>query len=94
MSIEAKINRDRDAFKEAWLDTPVSSPKGKSRDEAFMTPGCHVKSKERRDDGPWPKYFGKLTKISDDSEVVVIGKDDEFVWTSDLVDYHSLWECD
>ena len=93
MSIEKDLTRDRVAYREQWLDTPMASPKGKSRDEAFVIPGCHVKSKERRDDGPWPKYFGKLTKISDDG-VVVIGKDDLFVWTGSEPAYHSLWECD
>lgn len=98
-----KASTDEREVHEAWLDTPFAAPNAISREEAFSTPGCHVKSKEttvadvtRR----WPRYFGRLASSVDDVFVVVSkppqqGIDGKpTVWTGTFAQYAAMWECD
>lgn len=83
-----------------FMETPFGTPKApKSEHDAFMTPGCNVKSEEMAGLGRPPKYFGKLAEIDKDADVVtVMGKEmpgePAFVWIGTLAQYASIWRCD
>lgn len=96
-----KANTDRTAYAEAFLDTPFSAPRNpSSREEAFHTPGCHVKTREKAPNSKWPKAFGRLVSIENDVVTVISkppmhdGDMTPTVWTGSIPEYHKMWECD
>ncbi len=86
-----------------FMETPLGfNPKSKG--DAFVTPGCHLKTAET-EGGPgtgreWPKHFGRLTEIDKAADVVtVLGKkcmadDGQWVWIGSQVEYETVWRCD
>jgi hypothetical protein len=100
MTMNMSQSLDPGAFHEAWLDTVMNPPlKGKSRWEAFVTPGACVKSYEREEPHVFPKYHGIL--VSHDpvrDHVVVRAHVDGFsvrcVWTGTIAQYVTDWEVD
>lgn len=80
--------------------TPSTSPiNPKSERDAFLTPGCNLKSIERRGAFQPPKYFGVLAEINAENDTVcVMGKpmpgERLFVWIGTQAEYDRVWRCD
>lgn len=80
---------------DAWLDTPLTLPVGLSMDQTFKTPGCCVKSRDKR-----AQYqFGKLVRYDEAADAVVVrghnsGISPRFVWTGTRAEYVREWEID
>lgn len=92
-----KLNIDEKAWYNAYLDTPMGLPKGLTEDQAFMTPGCCVKTRETS--GHWPVMTGKLVDLNMERDrVLVRGHGDvvspRFVWEGTVRDYRRVWRCD
>jgi hypothetical protein len=103
-------HEDTKLWRHAYLDTPFGIPRGLTREQAFHTPGCRVKSRERKRSPVgiigWPIHFGVLVKTKDtpwsaDSpleafDVVVRSteREDITVWTGTVAEYEAMWECD
>ena len=96
---------DKPEWYRAYLETPLTFPRGLSEAEVFKQPGSSVKSIEKA--GPndpvpgMPKFFGKLVKYTDSlgEECIVRGHGDGmpgsiFVWRGTVSEYHATWRCD
>ena len=95
-----KRTEDRALWHEAWLDTPITGPyKRLDPDEAFKTPGSHVKSKKRAANG-WPADFGVLVSFSRDPDAVTVRSVGSpvspagTVWSGTRAEYYAMWEID
>lgn len=91
--------KDEKQWYEAWLNTPLTFPRGLSEHEAFKTPGCCVKSQEKDSDGRWPVMTGILVSYNEErDEIVVRGHGDtvspKFVWKGTRREYVRVWRCD
>lgn len=90
---------------EHWLDTPIMTPGARlekklgrpcTEQEAFVEPGCCVKSKEN--ERGMPKWHGRLKEYSDEKCVVAAHggatTNPRFVWEGTSVAYEHYWRCD
>lgn len=89
---------DMHAWNEAWLDTPIGRPRRLDADEAFKTPGSHVKSKAVKNG--WPEHFGVLVSFSRAPDAVTVRSIGSpvsppgVVWTGTRAEYYAMWEID
>lgn len=84
---------DDTLWAQAFMDTPRSPPPNpKSMDDAFNTPGCHLKSQKF----PY-RYFGRLVVIDRERDLVAVLVKDRVpkeVWLGTVADYYRDWRCD
>lgn len=91
---------DLSAWNRAAMETPFGTPQGcRSPEEAMRVPGCWVKSREMREGGRWPRYYGRLVAFSPDKVVVrsacdATDGDLACVWEGTVGEYFAMWECD
>lgn len=94
-------NPDERVYHEAWLDLPVMPLlAGKTAEQAFVTEGACVKSRERQRGSGFPNHTGILVRYHEAADVaVVISHADgitepRVTWTGTVADYHADWEVD
>lgn len=94
-----KLIQDDKAWAEAWLDTPLSSPKDMSNaTEAMKHPGCAVKSKEHERPYGMPRYFGRVVAYDEAKDFVRVrthdGDEPKRVWEGPARQFFDMWDCD
>lgn len=94
-----KLIEDEKAWAEAWLDTPVSSPKHAANPtDAMKQPGCAVKSKEHERAHGFPCHFGRVVAYDEAQDLVRVrthdGDTPKRVWEGTVRQFFSMWDCD
>lgn len=98
-----KIEKNQSLWYEAFLDTPLSTPRaGLTEERAFTTPGCFVKTHKPHPelDAKGRVATGRLVSITKD--VVIVrsnepyhdGQGQPFVWSGSALEYAAVWRCD
>lgn len=93
----AEFIHDDKVWYQAYLDTPFDRPGGRTAEEAAMKPGNAVKSIEtERENGGFPKYFGRLVEYGDNCLVRGYGDlpGTKFIWKGTSLEYHQTWVVD
>ena len=86
--------KDEKLWNEYMVDTPLGCKPSDTLEATMKCPGCCVKSKEAEKSG-FPKYFGRVSKYSEERVVVVSHPDQKrIVWDGSTKEFFNMWRCD